>query len=236
MGPFRRRRSRRCGCGERQRLQLEDLYAWQLLSPLIQGHPYLPFTGAAMRPICLAHVFNDVVVNRRRRVLEFGVGVSTLLLGRLIRQCGLPASVLAVEHDAEWAEQIRRQVAAESLERFVEVLSAPLVAGGPRGRWYDEPVISQACGTEAFDLVVVDGPPAWQSGDEEARYPALGFILPLLAERCAVYLDDANREGERAALERWQRESDLEFEVVSETLARARRGAAFDTDPFAYYV
>jgi len=235
MGPFGRRSTRRSGRGERQRLQLDDLYAWQLLSPLIQGHPYLPVTGAAVRPICLAHILNDVVINRRRRVLEFGAGVSTVLLGRLIRQRDLHTRVLAVEHEPEWAEMIRRQVAGESLERAVEVLAVPLVEDGPRGPWYDEQAIAQACGPEPFDLVVVDGPPAWQPGDEQARYPALGFVLPLLAERCAVYLDDANREGERAILERWQQESDLEFEIVSGTLARAQRGAAFYTDPLAYY-
>jgi hypothetical protein len=36
-------------------------------------------------------------------------------------------------------------------------------------------------------------------------------------------------------LQRWREESDLEFEIVSGSLARGRRGTARYTDPFAYY-
>ena len=44
--------------------------------------PYLPWGSGALRPAGLATVCNDVVLNVRRRVVELGSGVSTVMLAR----------------------------------------------------------------------------------------------------------------------------------------------------------
>src|SRR5690606_38250097 len=62
--------------------RLEDVHALIVLQPLLVGHPVLPLTGSALRPHCLTHLINDILINRRRRILEFGTGLSTILLAR----------------------------------------------------------------------------------------------------------------------------------------------------------
>jgi hypothetical protein len=62
-----------------------DLLAMSLMHNLIHSGKYLPFTQFSLSPYALATVMNDVVVNRRQRILEFGTGISTILTARLIR-------------------------------------------------------------------------------------------------------------------------------------------------------
>jgi len=62
---------------------LMDMHAMQVLAPLLGG-TYLPFSSASMRPAALAVVANDIVLHDRRRVLECGSGISTVVLGRLL--------------------------------------------------------------------------------------------------------------------------------------------------------
>jgi hypothetical protein len=64
--------------------------------------PYLPWGAGVMRPAGLAAVCNDIVLNGRRRVVELGSGVSTVLFARLLTQRPPPGGfrMAAVEHDA----------------------------------------------------------------------------------------------------------------------------------------
>ena len=68
-------------------------------------------------------------------------------------------------------------------------------------------------GIQAVDLLLVDGPPAYRPEIALARYPAGPYFAPRLSQRCAVFLDDAGREGEqaKAIAGRWQQELGLRF-------------------------
>ena len=48
--------------------------------------PYLPWGAGAMRPAGLVTVCNDIVLNGRRRIVELGTGISTVLLARLYQR------------------------------------------------------------------------------------------------------------------------------------------------------
>lgn len=52
--------------------RLEDIHALTVLQPLMISQPLPPLTGSALRPYCLVHVLNDIIVNRRQRIIEFG--------------------------------------------------------------------------------------------------------------------------------------------------------------------
>src|SRR5947208_1580491 len=73
-----------------------------------------------------------------------------------------------VRRAGQTAATLRR----EKLDTFAEVRVAPLVdidAGGRHAPWYD---LSSLAPAQRFDLIIVDGPPAWR-GDKMARLPAL---------------------------------------------------------------
>jgi hypothetical protein len=52
-----------------------------------------------------------------------------------------------------------------------------------------------------IEVLVVDGPPA--GGDSTARHPALSKLAHRMAAEVTVLLDDADRPGERAVVDRW---------------------------------
>ena len=218
--------------------KIDDIYAWQLLSPLVSGYPYLPFTGSAARPLVLAHLLNDIVVNQRRQIIEFGAGISTMLMARLIKRNGLDATLLAIEHEPGWADQVKRMLAAEGIDTAVEIVCAPLVPcklAKEDQSWYDLAILAERTAGKVFDLAIVDGPPAWQPGKDLARYPAVPFLMDRMAPRCTIYLDDADRPGERAIVAKWNEIGPWRFNITHRSFAFATAGEAYYTQPFVYY-
>jgi predicted O-methyltransferase YrrM len=195
--------------------------------------PYLPWGSGAMRPAGLVMVCNDIVLGDRRRVVELGSGLSTVLLARLLAQRGGAFALVAVEHDAGWARWVREQLEREGIGEHVTVIDAPLTARAvaPDGLlWYDEAALAAgldgALGAGAIDLLVVDGPPAYAAGQGLGRYPALPALRGRLAPGATVVLDDVERPGEQDVLHRWESETDLVFQRHAGTagiaLARCR--------------
>ena len=123
-----------------------------------------------------------------QRVLELGVGQSTLLLDALAERQGF--EVLGLEHDADWAERIGRQCTR------ARVLEAPLHAAeveGHRCRTYRAPEVDGR-----FDLVLVDGP---RGSRRRSRWGALEWIAQRRAEDFLLIFDDAERGGELDTIE-----------------------------------
>jgi predicted O-methyltransferase YrrM len=190
-----------------------DLHAWQILRPLLDAGGYLPWSEGAMRPSGLVDICNEIVFAKRRRILELGSGTSTVLLARLLRTTG--GTLTAIEHDARWATWVAGQLAAEQLQDVARVVHVPLepsppeVGGSP---WYAAELLARALTDGAPDLLIVDGPPAYRSGESLARLPAVPMLLDRLAPDAAIVLDDIARAGELEVLERWEHRSDLRFE------------------------
>ncbi len=178
--------------------QDEDLHAWQVLRPLLDAGPYLPWSTWAMRPAGLVVVCNRVVIDDRTRIVECGSGVSTVVLARLLRRRGA-GSVVALEHDAGWAALVSGLLRREGLEPHARVVHAPLEGEPP---WYARAALERL--PDAIDLLVVDGPPAEAPGEGERRAPALPALASRLVPGATVVLDDAERPGERAVLARWE--------------------------------
>jgi hypothetical protein len=186
----------------------EDLHAWQVLRPLLAEGNYLPWSTGAMRPAGLVHVCNDIVHRGRTRIVECGSGVSTVVLARLLRQRGGGATVVALEHDAQWATVVTDMLRRESLADVARIVYAPLEDDPP---WYARSALAEM--PDDVDLLVVDGPPAHAPGTGHLRAPALAAFGPRLTETATVILDDVNRPGERAVLTCWESETPWRLSV-----------------------
>ena len=159
-----------------------------------------------MRPSVVLAVLSDIAVNQRSHIVECGSGNSTLFIARLLRSHEIPgARVLSIDHEPRWAALTRQALRREGLEELVTTCVAPLTAG-----WYDKSALPSV---EEVDLLIVDGPPALAEKVDTARAPALGHFKGALVQGAAVFLDDADRPGERQVLAAWEREFGLEFEV-----------------------
>jgi len=180
----------------------QDALALQALAPL--SGPFLPWTDSSMRPSAIVRVLSDVVFNRRSRIVECGSGNSTIFLGRLLVSRGMTdVHVHSLDQEARWADTTREALEREGLDGVVSVVTAPLVDG-----WYDRSALPQVDG---IDLLIVDGPPAYEDGNSHARSPALTVFGPSLAEGATIFVDDAERAGEQEVIAQWEREHGLRF-------------------------
>ena len=175
---------------------LEDLRALSALKPLTSGARYLAWTPMSMRPSAVALVVNEIVIAGRRNIVECGSGISTLLIARLLRT--RPGHLWSVEHDRAWAALVKEWVEAEGLADRVTFVEADLDDG-----WYCRETLEEQLPDGRFDLLIVDGPPAYSRAIMHARYQAVPFFRERLAGDWTVVLDDIHRRGEYEVADRW---------------------------------
>jgi predicted O-methyltransferase YrrM len=138
-------------------------------------------------------------------VAELGSGISSVVIGRLLRERG--GTLTTLEHDPAWAALVRSQVDREGLGDVVEVIASSLEphpsswAGAP---WYSRDSVARL--PEEIDLLLVDGPPGYGEGMSHSRYPAMDALADRVGDGGLVALDDADRTPEREIVDRWTRE------------------------------
>ena len=152
------------------------------------------------------------------RILECGSGPgSTPILARYARRAG--ASVSSLEHSPEYLSATATALHERRLDAYVDLLYAPLyqepLFGLPWYGWKLDGV---------YDFILVDGPPEITSG----RYAALYHLLPHLMHGGEIWLDDANRPIEQAALADWAEDLPISitYENTDRGLARIKRTPA----------
>ncbi|MDZ7611976.1 MAG: class I SAM-dependent methyltransferase [Candidatus Moranbacteria bacterium] len=180
---------------------LKENLSASVLSNLLDG-TYLPITDSSIDLSSLRLILNDIVVNNRRNIIEFGSGISTVVFARLFKKNEISGKIYSVDESEDWIKILKKIIKKESLEEYVVFINAPLKKnkntkslGGLR--WYDEDILNQKIENCKFDLVFVDGPCAYKESIKFSRYPALPFIYKKLNSRFSVFLDDADRSGEK---------------------------------------
>jgi predicted O-methyltransferase YrrM len=189
----------------------------------------LPFGGGwALTADAAAVLVREIALNSPNTIVELGSGVSTVLIGRMLKQAGR-GRLISLDHDPHWAEQTRKHVRASGLEDFVQVLDAPLGKqrfGDREYDWYQVPEQLRRAGE--IDMLVVDGPPQRLDPSGTPRYPALPAFQAQLSPQALIFIDDAKRPQEQAMVERWLEEyPDYEhrmYETVPGTCLLRRKG------------
>lgn len=175
-----------------------------LLQGLMPQHSYLPYTIWGALPRTIVHILNDIVINRRTNIVEFGSGISTYFIARLIALNELPARFVSVDSNSEWLAHQQAMLNREGLAT-AELVHAPLKTGAreymENASWYDEQSLLPHI-HPGVDLVIADGPATDQS--PWIRHHAVPFIRDFLADDYAIFLDDTNRPQEKAILHDWE--------------------------------
>ncbi|PYE82143.1 hypothetical protein DFQ11_102724 [Winogradskyella epiphytica] len=76
------------------------------ISRLFPEPNFIPFTDWSISPSVILHILNDIVINKRQHIIEFGSGASTLYIAQLIRTLNLPAQLYSVESSEEWLSKM----------------------------------------------------------------------------------------------------------------------------------
>lgn len=179
--------------------QMESIVGLQeVLRPVLP----LPATRSwAAAPDLLRELAVHCLTREVRVAVEAGSGVSTLVMAYCMKRKG-QGRVIALEHDASYAERNRQLLADHGLSEFAVVVHAPLVKhviDNREWQWYD---LSRVDLDAPIDLLLVDGPP--DTTQALARWPALPLLQARLAPRATVFLDDGDRADERETARRWK--------------------------------
>lgn len=212
-----------------------DNYALTLLRPY--DFPYLPWTAAAIRPASLCALLNEVLINRRTTLVEFGAGISTLYLAKAMKHN--QGTLVSFEHDREWRDSISATASEQGLGEFVDIVYAPLHecdSAVDGCLWYDTAIVRELLKGRVVDGVVVDGPPANSPSLQMARLPALSIVREYLGESFFLYLDDISRVGESRVFERWQEALQMTgtTEVIAGDFGILRKGSRFAFQTYSF--
>ncbi|HEX2114952.1 MAG TPA: class I SAM-dependent methyltransferase, partial [Alphaproteobacteria bacterium] len=199
-------RARWCDNLFRQQQALDGLYRDLKFTAALP-----PTRNWAASPDFLSVLARHALEHLPRVVVECGSGVTTLVLARCMQLNG-SGRVVSLDHDARFAEETRRNLDRHGLSDWAEVVYAPLehhAIGDDAWNWYAKRNLPG----DAIDMLVVDGPPAPLG--EMIRYPAGPLLFPQLSSAATVFLDDADRAGERKVLEKWLKENrELHLETL----------------------
>lgn len=196
------------------------------------GLDYLPWTASALRPAAMVQILNEIIINRRHSIVEFGSGISSIYIAKVLQQTG--GHLVSFDDDSEWLVLVRQLLRRYDLEDHVTLVEAPQkmstrsLAGM---QWYDESVVDGALLGKEIQMVIVDGPKAFRDCNKLARYPAFPTVSGNLSKNCCIALDDINRQGEKQVIKRWKGLTEFDFLVNEEHsgMAMCYRGDYFNT-------
>ncbi len=95
-----------------------------LLASALEAGPALEIDAWSLDQAALEIVLSEVDAGRDM-IVECGSGVSTILIGRLLRDRG-SGRLYSLEHDPGWVALGRSRIAAEGLADHVCIVEAPL--------------------------------------------------------------------------------------------------------------
>jgi predicted O-methyltransferase YrrM len=150
-----------------------EILAINLLKNIMPANSYLPYSSSSLSFDAIRVIANDVIMHGRRSILEFGTGISTILLGKLLDISG-GGLLVSVDENSDWCQIMNEIIQLERVES-VQIVHAPIASTGDYQGWYDVSVLDSEIQNE-FNLVLVDGPSAWQKGREKSRKAALNFF------------------------------------------------------------
>ncbi|UXX81112.1 class I SAM-dependent methyltransferase [Reichenbachiella carrageenanivorans] len=189
------------------RWQLDDISAQTTLNNSYQFSSYFPQTNWSLRPATLVHILNDITINQRKRIVDFGCGASTIYMAKHIKCSNLDAKIYAIDESQEWIDVMLIFLKQENLDEIVTFVHAPLAKSelsiSEENKWYNQNTLKHAIGKDKIDLAIVDGPVG--NSSPFARYGAIPFLKEIFAERYSVFLDDADRKEELIIVNQWEK-------------------------------
>lgn len=215
----------------------EDIYSLHLIDNILHAGGYLPLTGMSLRPYALAFMLNEIVINKRESIIEFGTGISTVLIARLIKLNKLSTKLVTVDENESWQQMIKEILIKENIQDCVQFIQTSLVKNKSvdsidTNHWYNEAEVGRQLSDEMnFDMVIVDGPTAHDESIALSRYFAMPFLKNKLKNSNVIFLDDCVRKGETRILKLWAEEFGREFKIYDSTIGVSYNGEAFISNP-----
>ena len=162
-----------------------------------------PYSDWSITQQCARALFNWIFTKRPGSVVDFGSGVSTIVLGAYARLCHEQSKsivrVLTLEHDLRHLNTTRAALAAAGLSEFVTLVHAPLAETLRHG--ISHVTYQFDFGMQApYDFVFIDGPP-----QAVGRLGTLPSVIDHCADSWTCWLHDGFRDDERRIVAQWSK-------------------------------
>lgn len=222
---------------ENQSTLQQKTFNYNQISKLFAEESFIPFTAWAISPTTILHVLNEIVINKRKAIIEFGAGASTFYIAKLIKVLQLETVFYTIESDVDWANEMQRQLKLLGLEEHVIVVHSPIAEASStltykqQESWYDVRILEKRLNSLKirFDLVLVDGPVGTTTS--YARYSAIPFLRDKMTKNCVIFLDDVDREDEKKIIAEWKKMTNSRITFI-ERYAILSKQSNFDVSPF----
>lgn len=174
--------------------------------------------GWALDAETIGYLVREIVRRKPKSILEFGSGVSTLVLAHTMRRLYGATEhplVWSIEQGLEFLRTAESLVQRHGLLDTVRFLHAPLGPQTIRG-WattcyqVSDAKLASFFGPVRPDFVLIDGPAA----DYGERFGTLPLIERFLDPNAVVFMDDGLRDSELAIADWWNRLSYLAVEGI----------------------
>lgn len=213
-----------------------QLWATQKLQSLFPESNYIPQTGWSMTPQAIMHCLNIITIKSSKSIIEFGSGVTTFYIAKLLQIQNKPIKFYSIESDEVWFNQIQEELKKIGLSEYVELVYSPLthitseLKFKNQEKWYNTDLITKVIEKEThFDFVLVDGP--FGGSTPYARYTAMPYLRDKTNKETTWLLDDTNRDMEKQIINEWERELNLSLKKF-DRYAILEKSTGFDTTPY----
>lgn len=172
---------------------LNEILAMQHLTPL-KMDSFIVNTGWSASYSMIHHIINDLIVNKRVNILEFGMGNSSVYIAQAIKRLKLDSKLFSVDANVEWIDIFKTQLIELELEQYCNIFYAPIERNNI-GLWYSEDSLKKLLPEEhKFDVIIIDGPPG--SVSKNVRQNGLDYIFSRISNDFIIFIDDTLRADE----------------------------------------
>lgn len=187
---------------ERNRYKNEIKRVNEILNPKF---PLIYQKEWTVLPDFTLNLLNIVSENKPSVIVECGSGLSTLILGYLVKN-GMVSKSIAIDHNKQFYEATKADLIKHGLEKYVNLIYAPLkpvIINDKEWFWYDTTVVDEI--VDQIDILIVDGPPG--QIQKHSRYPAIPLLKRYFNPNYNVIADDSRRPDEKEVIEIWLQEN-----------------------------
>ena len=195
---------------ERIKSNQQILFDYNQLSTLFSKNEFIPFTEWSLSPSTILHILNDILLNDKKNIVEFGCGSSSLYIAKFLEKLGSRSNYYCIESNEEWLNKMRFLAERYEISKFINFVHAPMAEieeqYGYKNQklWYDIATVRKVINNvKEIDLVLIDGPVGIDS--PYARYSAIPLLKKKFAKNISIFLDDTFRKEEMEILEEWKR-------------------------------
>ena len=145
-------------------------------------------------------VTRNILDEKPDTVIEFGSGLTTLLVGLALKKNGT-GKIVSIDQDEKYFDKTKRLISKFRLEDYVDLKLCSIETihlHGKQRKWYATQFLDKI---DTVQMIIVDGPPG--SIQDKARYPALPVLYDKIDKHFICFVDDYNRTAEEQMVDDW---------------------------------